>query len=207
MSDVSAETASDAADVRAFIVADLARTQGPWRKKSPAQRFALLFVPAFLVVGAGFLLLDGGRGVTAQVVVAGAASLVALLATALAPTKPAASERMSQLAFAVAVVAFIAEVTRMEDGGPHDVGASCLILVAVLTVAAAVVTALALFASRLPLRLWHRIGLSTAATLGAASALWHHCPSVDKVHVAVAHTLAPVVLIAVVVVAMGRLQR
>ena len=196
-------------DVRAQIVADLEKTQGPWRQKSAPLRWALLLLPAVVVVGVGFMMLEPYRGVSAQVMVAGLASLLALLATALAPAKPAASERLSQVAVVVAVAAFIAEATRMDDhpGGQHDFGSSCLTITAGITLAAAVVIAVGLFSSRLPLRLWHKIGLGTAATLGACSALWHHCPSSDMLHVAVAHTLGPVALLAVVVVVLGRLQK
>lgn len=199
-------------DVRAQIVADLEQSQGPWRKKSAPLRFALLLVPASVVVGVGFLMLAPERGFALPVVVAGLASLLALCATALAPAKPAASERLSQAATAVAVAAFVAEVARMDDAAAAvtaaaDVGVDCLVITAVLTVAAAGLIAAGIYASRLPLRLWHKIGLATAATLGACSALWHHCPSSDMLHIAVGHTLGPVALIAVVVVALGRLQR
>lgn len=195
-------------DVRAQIVADLEKTQGPWRSKSAPLRWAILVVPAVVVVAASFMMLEPGRGVAPPVVVAGLASLLALLATALAPTQPSTSERLSQAAVVVAVAAFIAEVTRMETGpgdGPQPFG-SCLTITAAITVAAAVVIAAGLLSSKLPLRLWHKVGLGTAATLGACSALWHHCPSTQMLHVLVAHTLGPVALLAVVVVVLGRLH-
>lgn len=194
--------------VRAQIVADLEQTQGPWRKKSAPLRWALLLVPAVFVVAVSFMVLEPERGAAPPVVVAGVASLLALLATAWAPTKPAASERLAQVSAVVAVVAFVAEATRMQDvPDVHELGGACLGITAAITAVAAAVTGAGLLWSRLPLRLWHKVGLATASTLGACSALWHHCPSNEMLHVAVTHTLGPVALIAVVVVVLGKLQR
>ena len=193
---------------RAQIVADLEGTQQVWRKKPALLRVALLLVPALAVVVAAWAVLDAGRSWSSvPVLTASLASLLALLSTTMAPSKPAASERLSQVATVVAVVAFIAEATRMQDVPDIHMGLDCFAYVFAFAVASAVVTGVGLRASRLPLRLWHRIGLATAATLGACSALWHHCPSVEVLHIAVAHTLGPAALIAAVVVVVGRVQR
>lgn len=204
--------ASPLEQARRQIAADLEETQGPWRRRPLLLRAALLVVPAVVVVGAAFVLLDPGRAVLSAgapaVVVAGVAALLGLIGVALAPERPALGERVAQLATVVAVAAFVAEVTRM-DPVAHPGGGlgSCLTSTGVVGAAAAVVVGAALWSSRLPLRLWHKIGLGVASILGACAAIWHHCPSAAVAHVLVAHTLGPVALLAAVVVVMGRLRR
>jgi uncharacterized membrane protein YhaH (DUF805 family) len=191
---------------RAQIVADLEATQGPWRRRALWLRAGLLLIPAVVVVACAFVMLEPGRGVSLPVVVAGLASLLALIAVAAAPQRPASSERIAQVAAVVAVVAFVAEVTRMDDAGVVAGVGSCLSTTVVVGVVAAVVIALGLWSSRAPLRLWHKLGLGVASTLGACSAVWHHCPSNEMVHVLLAHALGPVALLAAVVVVVGRLR-
>ncbi|MDP2341041.1 MAG: hypothetical protein Q8O67_08790 [Deltaproteobacteria bacterium] len=191
---------------RAQIVADLEATQGPWRRRALLVRLGVLLIPAVVVVAAAFVMLEPGRGVSPPVVVAGLASLLALIAVALAPERPAASERLAQAATVVAVGAFIAEVTRMQDGPVLTGVGRCLGTTVVVGIVAAIVIAVGLSASRAPLRLWHKLGLGVASTLGACAAVWHHCPSNEMVHLLLAHALGPVALLAVVVVVVGRLR-
>ena len=191
---------------RAQIVADLEATQGPWRRRALVVRIAALVVPAVVVVGMAVVMMGPSRGPGAPVVVAGLASLLALLGTALAPARPALSERVAQLATAIATAAFVAEVSRMDAAAPTGSGARCLGATVVVGVVAAAVIAAGLFWSRLPLRAWHRIGLGVASTLGASAAIWHHCASSERLHLLLAHALGPVALLAVVVVVVGRLR-
>lgn len=193
-------------DVRSQILADLDETQGPWRRRPLAVRICALCVPALVVIGAAVVVLTPSRGASTSVFVAALASIIGLIGVVLAPEKPAWGERFSQAAVVVALVAFATEVLRMNDV-PMGSTAGCLGIVSIVAVAAAVVTAAGLMASRLPLRAWHRVGLATSTTLGACAALWNHCPSAEVVHVLVAHTLGPVALIAAVVAVVGRFRR
>jgi hypothetical protein len=189
-------------DVEAQIVADLNATQGPWRARPAAVRIALLVVPAVAVVIVATLALSANRGVDASVVSAAVAGLVALLAVALAPERPALSERVAQGAALLSVGAFGVELLHMHEGGASG-AAACAAIVVVVALVAAGALAAALFASRLPLRPWHRVGLATAAALGASSGVWHHCASHEMWHVLLAHAAVPVVVMGAVAAGLG----
>ena len=191
---------------REAILADLQNTQGPWRQRPAALRVTSLLVPLLVVVGAAFFGLSWHRGLSLQVVAALLSSVIALVGIVLAPERPGLSERFSQIAVVVAVVAFAAELSRM-DRTPMGSTLGCLATTGGVTVVAAAVVAFALFASRLPLRLWHRIGIATASTLGACGAVWNHCPSTEVGHVIVGHALGPAVVLGVIVVVVGLARR
>lgn len=191
---------------REAILADLQQAQGPWRQRSAAARRASLFLPLLLVVAGAFFGLSWHRGLSIPVIAASLSSLIALIGVVLAPERPGLSERIAQVAVVVAVVAFVAEVVRMNQT-PMGSTLACLATIVVVAVVAAAVAGLALLSSRLPLRLWHRIGVGTAGSLGACGAIWNHCPSSETVHVVVAHALGPVVVLAAVVVVFGLLRR
>lgn len=189
-------------DVQAQITADLAATQGPWRARPLALRVALVVVPGLVVLIGAALALAPYRGVDLSVVCAGVAGLVALVGVGLAPERPGLSERFSQGAALLALVAFVVELTHMHEGGASG-AAACASVVIVVAVVAAVVLAVALFASRMPLRLWHRVGLATAAALGASSGVWHHCASHEMLHVLIAHAAVPVLAIFAIALLLG----
>lgn len=187
------------AALEADVIDRLAREQGGWRARPLARRVLQVFLPGLAVIVMAALLLPAGRGVSTSVLLAGLASLLALVGVAVAPQRPAIGERVAQLAIAVALVAFGVELRPMVPGA-GSVGVGCLSITVVLALVVSALTTASLAVSGLPLRLWHRIGLATAAVLGSAMAVWHHCAADTVAHVVVGHVGGPLLVGVVLVV-------
>lgn len=181
------------------VVARLEAEQGGWRSRPLALRVLQLALPCLAVVVMAVLLLPPGRGVSASVVLAGLTSLLALAGVVVAPQRPAAGERIGQLATVVAFVAFGLELRPMMPGA-GTAGVGCLSMTAVMALVVSALTMASLAVSGLPLRLWHRVGLATAAVLGSAMAVWHHCAADTVAHIVVGHVIGPMLVGVVLVV-------
>jgi len=187
------------AAIEADVIGRLDREQGHWRARPVALRALQVGLPGLAIIVMAALLLPAGRGISTSVVLAGVASLLALVGVAVAPRRPGLGERMAQFATAVALVAFAVELRPMVPG-PGTLGVGCLSMTGIMALVVSALTMASLAASGLPLRVWHRVGLATAAVLGSAMAVWHHCAAETVVHVMVGHVVGPVLVGVVLVV-------
>jgi len=188
------------------ILKDLETGQGAWRRRPLVLRLLMVGLPMVLFVGMAFVGLSALRGMSTSVVVAALAGALALVGIMAAPQWPGLGERFAQLATAVGVVAFGVELAGIALGD-GDLGAGCLSITAVVALLSAGATMAVLASTGLPLRGWHRVGLSVAGVLGACTAVWHHCPSDRLLHVLVSHALGPLAVLALIVVVASHWRR
>jgi hypothetical protein len=186
------------AALEAEVIGRLEREQGRWRARPLALRVLQVVLPGLAVVVMAALLLPAGRSVSTSVLLAGVASLLALVGVAVAPQRPALGERVAQLATVVALVAFVVELRPMVVGA-GSVGVGCLSMTGIMALVISALTTASLAVSGLPLRLWHRVGLATAAVLGSAMAVWHHCAADTVAHVVVGHVGGPLLVMVLLV--------
>lgn len=184
--------------LRDSITDDLETTQGPYRKMPAWKRYWPVAVAVVLGIFLMGIWPKGPGGNTAIMVASiagGIAAILCVLASALAPSRPGAAERVALGGLMVATIALAAEgylaVTAPDSG---------LMLKGILKCGGFVIgfgllpfgfLVYAMKRSGAPARRLHVLAMGAAALAIGGVAIWRHCPAADMWHVMVGHVLLP----------------
>lgn len=189
-------------EMRAKLKADLDKTQGPHRSRSPLARYWPFGLAA--VAGAVFaVIFPPMEGATAAViaaeVIAGLAGLVCLAAAAIAPQKPGASENVARIGLALAVLALGAQAYMAKDWSREmiDAGLKCGVAVTLTGSLPLLLGFWGLKRSGLPVRSIHAAALTVAALAMTGASVLSHCPLANFWHVLSGHIALPATVAAV----------
>jgi len=180
---------------------DLADKQGPHRERSALARRWPFFLAA--LAGAIFATvyrpMEGASvAVIAAEVIAGIAGLVCLVAAAIAPDRPGASERVARGGLALAVLALGAQAFMARDWSREmvDAGIKCGVAVFAFGLIPLALGFFGLKRSGLPVRSLHAVALVVSAFAMTGASVLSHCPMTNLWHVLGGHVALPTVLAA-----------
>jgi uncharacterized membrane protein YdcZ (DUF606 family) len=186
-------------DVRARIAAELETRQGPWRARSATARLApfmaaLAFGLLFFVVVRPAPGADATRLVAS--LFAALAGVLALVAIAMATTRPALGERLSLAALVAGAGALVVEGTlALSMPGDAELGFVCFAMTLIGGLLPIVVVVATLRVSGLPVRRLHALSATMTGLALAGAAVWLHCPAEKMFHLVVGHMALPTLAI------------
>lgn len=184
--------------LRDSITDDLETTQGPYRRMPAWKRYWP--VAASVVLGIFLMgIWPKGQGGNTAILVAsitGAiAAVLCVLASALAPSKPSAAERVALGGLLMAAIALGAEgylaVTAPDSGVMLKGILKCGGFVIGFGLLPFGFLVYAMKRSGAPARRLHVLAMGAAALAIGGVAIWRHCPAADMWHVMVGHVLLP----------------
>ncbi len=194
----------DLDSLRDTITDDLETTQGPYRAMPAWKRYWPVGVATLLGIFFMGIWPSGEGGNTAILVasIAGAiAAVLCVLASAVAPSRPAAAERVAIAGIVVAMVALSAEgylaFTAPDSGIMLKGIIKCGGFVIGFGLLPFGFLVYAMKRSGAPARTLHVLAMGAAALAVGGVAIWRHCPDGGLWHVMIGHVLGPALLLPV----------